>query len=176
MFKMIALIVLVLLAALLLFAQTKPDTFRYQRSIVIKAPAAKIFTLINDYLSWPSWSPWEKKDPAMKRTLSGPSSGVGAVYAWEGNNQVGQGRMETTESTAPTKIVIKLDFFKPFEAHNTAEFTLEAQGDFTQVTWAMFGANNFVGKLMGVFIDCDKMVGSDFEVGLANLKAIAEKP
>jgi len=165
----------VAIIGVLVFAASKPDTFRYQRSITINAPAEKIFTLINDYPSWPSWSPYEKKDPAMKRTMSGPKSGVGAIYEWDGNNQVGQGRMETVEVTAPSKIVIKLDFFKPFEAHNTAEFSLEPQGASTKVTWAMFGPNNYIGKVMSLMIDCDKMVGNDFELGLMNLKDVAEK-
>ena len=175
MLKKIITVFAVAIIGVLVFAANKPDTFRYQRSITINAPAEKIFPLINDYPSWPSWSPYENKDPAMKRTMSGPKGGVGAIYEWDGNNQVGQGRMETVEVTAPSKIVIKLDFFKPFEAHNTAEFSLEPQGASTKVTWAMFGPNNYIGKVMSLMIDCDKMVGNDFEVGLLNLKAVAEK-
>ncbi len=174
MLKTIVIVVVVAIIGVLGFAATKPDIFRVERSIVIKAPAEKIFPLINDYPNWAAWSPYEKKDPAMKRTMSGPKSGVGAVYEWDGNSEVGKGRMETTEAS-PSKIALKLDFFEPFESHNTAEFTMEPEGDSTKLTWAMFGPNKYIGKVISVFIDCDKMVGKDFEVGLANLKAIAEK-
>jgi len=135
----------------------------------------KIFPLINEFDRWGTWSPYEKRDPAMKRTRSGPPSGKGAVYGWEGNSQIGAGRMEIMEALPPSKIVIKLDFFKPFEAHNIAEFTLEGKGDTTNVTWAMHGPANYISKLMGVFINMDRMIGTDFEAGLSNLKAISEK-
>src|SRR5206468_3186084 len=148
--------------------------FRIERGTTIKAPPEKIFALINDFHNWGSWSPWEKMDPTMKRTHSGPPSGLGAVYEWEGNKKVGKGRMEIVESSSPSKTVIKLDFFKPFEAHNTAEFTLEPQGDSTNVTWAMHGRQPYMLKVMCLFMDMDKMVGKDFETGLANMKAAAE--
>jgi cellulose synthase/poly-beta-1,6-N-acetylglucosamine synthase-like glycosyltransferase len=175
MLKIIALVAVVLLVALLVFAATKPDTFRVQRSANINAPSEKIFALIDDYRSWGSWSPWEKKDPAMKRTYSGAASGKGAVYAWEGNKDVGQGRMEIAESVPPSKVTIKLDSIKPFEAHNIVEFTLEPQGDATNIRWAMQGHTSYFAKIIHVFFDMDSMVGKDFETGLANLKAIAEK-
>jgi carbon monoxide dehydrogenase subunit G len=175
MFKIIAIVVVVLLAALLIYAATKPDTFRVQRSTSIKAPPEKIFALINDFHLWGAWSPWEKKDPAMKRTYSAAASGKGAVYAWEGNKDVGQGRMEIAESSPPSKITIKLDFVKPFEAHNIGEFTLEPQGDATNIRWAMQGHTPYFAKIIHVFFDMDRMVGKDFETGLANMKAIAEK-
>lgn len=174
MIKKISIVVIVLLAALLVFASTKPDTFRVERSISIKAPPDKIFALINDLHNWGAWSPWEKMDPVMKRTYSGASNGKGAAYEWEGNSKVGIGRMEITDSSPPSKILIKLDFLKPFEAHNTAEYTLQAQGDTTQVTWAMYGPNLYLAKVMQVFVSMDSMVGKDFETGLANLKSIAE--
>ena len=176
MLKTIAIVVAVLIAGILIFATTKPDTFRVQRSADIKAPPAKVFTLINDFKAWGAWSPWEKKDPAMMRTFGAVTSGKGAQYAWDGDKNVGQGSMEITESTPPSKIALKLDFLKPFEAHNIVEFTLAAQGDTTNITWTMHGPANFISKLMQVFVNMDSMVGKDFEAGLTNLKAAAEKP
>ena len=175
MLKTIAIVVALLLAAVLLFAATKPDTFRIQRAASIKAPPERVFALINDFNRWGAWSPWEKKDPAMKRSFGATTSGKGAVYAWEGNKDVGQGRMEIAESVPPSKVAIKLDFVKPFEAHNLVEFTLEPKGDATNVTWAMRGDTPYFAKIIHVFIDVDSMVGKDFESGLANLRAAAEK-
>jgi len=175
MFKKITIVAVVLIAALLVFAATRPDTFRVQRAASIKAPPEKVFALLNDFQRWEAWSPWEKKDPAMKRTFSVVTSGKGAQYAWEGNKDVGQGRMEIAESVAPSKLAIKLDFFKPFEAHNTVEFTLEPKGEATNVTWAMQGDTPYLAKIIHVFLDMDKMVGKDFEAGLVNLRAAAEK-
>ena len=175
MFKKIAIVVVVLIAALLVFAATKPDTFRVQRAASIKAPPEKVFALLNDFQRWEAWSPWEKKDPAMKRTFSVVTSGKGAQYAWEGNREVGQGRMEIAESVPPSKVAIKLDFAKPFEAHNTVEFALEPKGDATNVTWTMHGDTPYLAKIVHVFLDMDKLVGKDFEAGLANLKTLAEK-
>lgn len=175
MLKKIAIVLVVLVAGVLLFAATKPDTFRVERSTTIKAPPEKIFPLLSDFRAWPAWSPWEKKDPAMKRTFGGADKGKGAVYAWEGNSEVGKGRMEIIESSAPSRLVIKLDFIEPFEGHNTATFTLDGKGDSTNVTWVMDGPASFITKVMQVFCDMDKMIGTDFEAGLANLKAAAEK-
>jgi uncharacterized protein YndB with AHSA1/START domain len=175
MFKKIALAVVVLVAAVLLFAATRPDSFRVQRSTSIKAPPEKIFPLIADFHAWGAWSPWEKLDPTMKRTHSGAPSGKGAVYAWDGNNDVGAGRMEVAEVVPPSRLSIKLDFSRPMEGHNTAEFTLVPKGDGSEVTWAMFGPSPYLSKLIGLFLDMDKMIGKDFEAGLANLKALAEK-
>jgi hypothetical protein len=121
------------------------------------------------------WSPWEKKDPAMKRTWGAMTTGKGAKYAWDGNSEVGQGSMEIAESVPPSKIVLKLDFVKPFEGHNIVEFTLEPKGDATNVTWAMQGPAPFITKVIQVFCDMDSMVGKDFEAGLANMKTVAEK-
>ncbi|HEU4556231.1 MAG TPA: SRPBCC family protein [Longimicrobium sp.] len=170
----IAVVLLVAVAALLAFAATRPDTFTVQRSATIAAPAEAIFPQLDDLHRWSAWSPWEKLDPEMKRTFSGAASGPGAVYAWEGNKKVGQGRMEILESDPPRHLRIQLDFLKPFEAHNITGFTLEPAGGGTRVNWMMEGRNNFVGKLMCVFINMARMVGADFERGLANLKAIAE--
>ena len=165
----------VVVAGILVYAATRPDSFRVQRSASIKAPPEKIFAMINDLRGWSTWSPYEKKDPDMKRTFGGASSGKGAVYAWDGNNQVGKGRMEVIEATPPSKVTIKLDFIKPFEGHNTAEFTMQPKGDSTVVTWAMYGPSAVMTKLIGIFMNMDTMIGNDFEVGLANLKAVAEK-
>jgi hypothetical protein len=175
MLKIIAIVLAVLVAAVLGIAMTKPDSFSVQRKTSIQAPPDKICPLINDFHSWNSWSPWEKLDPAMNRTHSGAASGKGAVYEWDGNSKVGKGHMEITEVSAPSKVTIKLDFLKPFEGHNIAEFTLEPQGDSTNVTWAMHGPAPFLSKVMQVFISMDKMIGKDFESGLANLKTIVEK-
>jgi uncharacterized protein YndB with AHSA1/START domain len=159
----------------LILAAIKPDTFSVRRVITVKAPPEKIFPLINDFHQWGSWSPYENKDPAMKRSFSGSASGKGAVYGWEGNRNVGSGRMEILDTSAPSKIVIKLDFFSPFEGHNTAEFTMLPQGDATNVTWLMYGPAPFMHKVMQVFMNIDNMIGKDFEVGLANLKKLTEK-
>ena len=175
MLTIIVIAALVLLAIPLMLAAAKPDRFRVQRSASIQAPPEKVFALINDFHRWDAWSPWEKMDPAMKRSYSGTTAGMGSVYEWEGNNKVGKGRMEITDSSPFSRIVIKLDFFKPFEAHNTAEFTLKAHGSQTEIIWAMYGPSSYMTKLMQVFASMDGMVGKDFETGLANLKGIAEK-
>lgn len=173
MLKKIAIGVVVLVAAVLAYAATKPDYMRFERSASIQARPESIQSLITDFREWRAWSPYETRDPALQRTFSGAPSGKGAVYEWNGNNEVGQGRMEIIESV-PTKVAIKLDFIRPFEGHNIAEFTLEPKGDSTTVTWAMHGPNQYIGKLMSVFIDMDEMIGRDFETGLANLKSVAE--
>ena len=175
MFKTIAIVLVVVIAGVLAFAATRPDAFRVERSVSIKAGPDKIFPYLDDFNRWAAWSPWEKLDPSMKRSFSGAASGKGAAYAWEGNSKVGAGRMEITDATAPTRLLIKLDFIRPFEGHNTAEYTLEPAGDTTKVTWAMFGPAPYISKLMGVFVSMDSMIGKDFEAGLANLKAAAEK-
>ena len=177
MFEIIAIVAVVLalaIAAVLILAAKKPDRFAVQRATTVQAPPDRIFPLINDFHQWGSWSPYETRDPAMKRSYSGETSGKGAVYGWEGNKDVGSGRMEILDAQAPSKIVIKLDFFAPFEGHNTAEFTMLPQGDGTNVTWSMHGPSPFIGKIMHVFINMDRMVGKDFEAGLANLKRLTE--
>ena len=171
----VAVIIAVAIAAVLILAAIKPDTFSVRRAIAVQAPPEKIFPLINDLQQWGSWSPYENKDPAMKRSYSGAGSGRGAVYAWDGNKNVGSGRMEILDASAPSKIVIKLDFFTPFEGHNTAEFTMLPQGDATSVTWLMHGPAPFMSRVMQVFMNMDNMIGKDFEVGLANLKRLTEK-
>ena len=133
-----------------------------------------MFALINDFKSWTSWSPWEKKDPAMKRTYGAASSGKGAAYQWEGNGDVGKGSMEITQAVPPSKIELKLDFEKPFEAHNMVEFVLEPDAGGTRVTWSMQGPVPYFAKIIHVFLDMDKMVGGDFEKGLAGIRQIVE--
>jgi uncharacterized protein YndB with AHSA1/START domain len=171
----VAVVLLVAIAAILVLAAMKPDTFRITRAITVKAPPEKIFPLIADFRAWSAWSPWEKRDPALKRSYGGSASGKGAVYEWEGNSKVGKGRMEIIDAPPPSRLAIKLDFLKPFEAHNTAEFTLTPRENTTDVTWAMHGPNLFIGKVMSLFVSMDRMVGKDFETGLANLKAEAER-
>lgn len=166
--------IVVIVAAILVFATTRPDTFRVQRSTSIKAPPERIAALIEDFRRWGEWSPWEKKDPAMKRTLSGPARGKGAVYEWDGNGDVGKGRMEIADST-PSKVTLKLDFVQPFEAHSMVEFTTEPKGDATSLTWAMHGPMPYVSKVISIFCDMDAVIGKDFEAGLASLKAAAER-
>jgi len=172
---LIAGLFVIALVAVLVIASRKPDTFRIERSATINAPPETIFALINDFHQWRSWSPWEARDPALKRTYTGSASGKGAVYAWEGNRNVGSGRMEILESRTPSKIVIKLDFIKPFEGHNTAEFTLKPDMNSTVVNWTMTGPSIFFSKVMQVFMSFDRMIGRDFESGLANLNKLTAK-
>lgn len=171
----IAIVLAIIIAIVLVLAAGKPDTFRIQRAAVLNAPAEKIFPLIADFREWLNWSPWERRDPALKRTYSGAERGNGAIYAWDGNKNVGSGRMEILEANSPSKVVIKLDFLKPFEAHNTAEFTMLPQGGATNVIWVMHGPAPFMSKVMQVFMNMDRMIGKDFEAGLANLKVLSEK-
>lgn len=178
MLKTIGIIVIAIVAVvagILIYAATRPNSFHVQRSVEIKAPAEKIFALINDFARWPSWSPYEGKDPAMRRDIGAVTAGTGATYGWSGNNKVGEGRMEILESTAPSRILIKLDFLRPIEGHNTATFTLEPKDDATEVTWAIDGPSPFIAKVMGLVFNMDRMIGADFEVGLANLKRLAEQ-
>src|SRR5512139_90330 len=176
MLNMIVTVIVLAVVGLLVYAAMQPADFRIQRSATVKAPPERIYPHIASLKAWGPWSPWEKKDPAMKRTFSGPDSGVGAAYGWEGDKNVGTGKMTILEATPSHKVVIKLEFLKPFEATNTAEFTLQPVGDSTAIVWAMYGKNNFLSKLVCVFMNMEKMVGPDFESGLAGLKALAEKP
>jgi carbon monoxide dehydrogenase subunit G len=174
MFKTIAIIIAVVIAAVLIYAATLPDSFRVERSASIKAPPEKIHPLIDDLRAMQAWSAWEKVDPGMKRAHSGSARGVGAVYEWEGNKDIGQGRMEITESS-PSKVTIRMDFIKPFAARNTVEFTLNPEGDSTRVTQAISGPSPYISKLLGIFCSMDKMIGEKFEESLAALKTAAEK-
>ena len=170
-------LLLSLLAAIVLllaYVATLPDHFRIQRTTVIKAPAARIFALIDNLESFNHWNPYQRKDPGMKGRYSGPASGVGAAYAWEGR-KVGAGRMEIVAAEAPSRVTMQLDFDRPFKAHNTAEFTLQAEGDaITIVTWAMHGPSPYLSRLIGVVFNMDRVVGKDFEAGLAHLRALTE--
>jgi carbon monoxide dehydrogenase subunit G len=167
--------VVVLIAAVFILAASKSGAFQVQRATTIAAAPEKIFPLISDFQNWSAWSPYEKKDPAMKRTFSGAASGKGAVYEWDGNAQVGKGRIEITETAAPSQVTTKFDMIKPMEGHNVVNFTLEPRGSATRVTWAMRGVCAYPAKVLGLFFNMDKMVGGDFEIGLANLKALAER-
>lgn len=175
MLKKIAIGLVAAIAIILGLAATKPDTFTVQRSIAIKAAPEKIIPLISDFHNWTSWSPWEALDPNMQRTYSGSASGIGAIYNWKGNSDVGEGRMEITSLAAPARVGIKLDFIDPFESSNVTEFVLAPQGEMTTVTWNMTGPMPFISKIMCVFTSMDKMIGPDFERGLAKMKAVAEK-
>ena len=175
MLKIIAIIIILAVVITLILAAIRPDSFRVERSINIKAPPEKIFPLIIDFHHMNTWSAWEKIDPAMKRSYSGAERGKGAMYAWDGNKEIGQGSMEILEATPSSKALIKIDFYKPFEAHNTVEFTLLPHGETTTVTHAMYGSSPYIAKLMSLVFSMDKMVGSKFEEGLASLKAAAEK-
>lgn len=173
MLKLIGLFIVLAVVFILIAASTQPSDFRVERSIVIDVPPAKVATLINDFHNWPAWSPWAKLDPAMKTSYSGPSTGPGAIYEWEGNSKVGQGRMEIL-TVEPAKTSIKLDFLKPFEGHNTADFLLQPEGTGTRVSWVMYGPMTFPGRIMSVFTSMDKMIGPDFIKGLTSLKSAAE--
>ena len=166
-------IVAIVIVGILVYASRQPDSFRVERSTTISAEPAQVFDHIISFHRWADWSPWEHKDPAMRRTISGSDSGVGAVYEWEGNRDVGQGRMEITHTKPGELITIKLDFLKPFQAHNIAEFTLSGDQE-TAVTWAVFGPSPFMSKVMGMFMNMDKMIGKDFDAGLAKLKSVVE--
>jgi uncharacterized protein YndB with AHSA1/START domain len=174
-FAVIGAVVVAGIAIVLILAAMKPDQFRVQRSAAIKAPAEKIFPLISDFKAWTAWSPYENKDPAMKRTYGPATAGKGATYGWDGNGSVGAGNMLITDAPAPSKVALDLNMTRPMTAHNKVEFILTPAGDTTTVTWAMRGDAPYLAKIIHVFLNMDKMVGGDFEAGLAKLKAVAEK-
>jgi hypothetical protein len=167
--------VAVLLVILVIVVATRPAAFRIERSIRISAPPASAFALVNDFHRWGAWSPWEKMDPNLERVYEGANSGKGSIYSWKGNNKVGEGRMTIEQTQENSKIVIKLEFFRPFKATNTATFTFTPEGDGTKVNWAMDGCNGFVAKGFHMVMDMDKLVGADFERGLAAMKDQAER-
>jgi len=169
------LLALVIIAILFfIFLVGRPDEFKVVRSATMAASPTTVFEQVNDFHKWNDWSPWAKLDPNCKNTFDGASAGKGAIFAWDGNNKVGAGRMTVLESQSPELIRINLEFLRPFKATNIAEFVFKPEGKGTAVTWNMFGKNNFMSKAFGLFVDCEKMVGKDFEKGLASLKAIAE--
>ena len=175
MLKKLVIAVVVILAVIAGLAAMQPDTFTVTRSITIKAPPEKIIPLVNDFRNWKSWSPWENLDPNMQRTFSGAASGTGAVYAWEGNSDVGKGRMEITGQELPFKVTVKLEFIEPIASTNITDFALVPKGELTTVNWTMNGPMMVITKIMSVFTSMDKMIGKDFEKGLAQMKAVAEK-
>jgi hypothetical protein len=171
-------IILILVAiAVIIFviaAAMQPSDFRVTRTATISAPASAVFAQVNELQKWDAWSPWAKLDPEAKNSFEGPASGVGAIMRWAGNNKVGVGSMTIMESRPDEFISFKLEFLKPFAATNTAEFTFHSENDQTTVTWSMYGKNNFMSKAIGLIMSCEKMVGGQFEKGLATLKTVAE--
>lgn len=174
MLKKILLILVILLGLFAAFVATRPSDFKVSRSATMSAPASTIFAEVNDFHRWEHWSPWAKLDPKAKNAFEGPAAGEGAVFRWSGNKEVGEGSMTIVESRPPEFIKIRLDFVKPFAGTSYAEFSFKPEGEATQVTWTMEGKNNFIAKAIGVFMDCDRMIGGMFEKGLAQLKAVAE--
>ena len=166
--------IFIALAVIIIVVAMQPSEFRVARSATISAPAPAVFAQVNDFHKWDAWSPWAKLDSAMKKTYDGAPVGTGAIYSWSGNDQVGEGRMTLTESRVSDLIRIKLEFMKPFAATNTTEFSFKPDGNQTVVTWSMFGENNFMAKAFGLLMNMDKMVGGDFEKGLAQLKSVME--
>jgi carbon monoxide dehydrogenase subunit G len=170
----IVVLVIVLVAVFLVMVMLQPSTYQIERSATINAPAQTVFAQVNDFHKWNAWSPWANLDPNMKQTYDGQASGVGAMYSWTGNSDVGEGKMTIIESRPSERIKIQLEFIKPFAAMNTTDFIFTPQGNQTNVKWVMAGNNNFIGKAFGLFVNMDKMVGGDFEKGLAKLKAVSE--
>jgi hypothetical protein len=174
MWKIIIIAVAVIVVLFVVIVAMRPSDFRITRTGRISAPVEVVFGNVNDFHKWEAWSPWAKMDPNAKSTFTGPAAEPGSSMAWDGNNKVGSGRMTILESLPGEVIRIKLEFFKPFKATNTAEFTFKTEGTQTQVTWSMFGKNNFFSKAFSLFMDCEKMIGRDFEKGLANLDAASQ--
>src|SRR5687768_11810077 len=174
MLKKILIAIAAIIAAFFVVVALQPGEFRVARSATISAPPPVVFEQVNDLRKWEAWNPWGKIDPAMKLSYEGPSSGAGAIYTWAGNNEVGEGRMTITESRPNERVRFNLEFFKPMAGTSTAEFAFKPQGNQTEVTWTMTGKNNFIGKAMCLFMSMDKMIGEQFEKGLADMKAIAE--
>ncbi len=174
MLKIILIALAVIVVVFVAIVAVQPSDFRITRSATIAAPPEAVFAQVNDLHNWEAWSPWAKLDPAAKSTYEGPAAGVGAAFAWSGNNKIGEGRMTVIESRPNVLVRFKLDFLKPFKASNTAEFTFKPEGNQTAVTWSMYGKNNFLSKAVGLFMNCDKMVGGQFEQGLAQMNSVTE--
>jgi len=164
----------VVIVVFVIVVATRPADFRVARTLAFAAPPDAVFPHVNELQQWEAWNPWGKVDPNMKLTYAGPASGVGASYAWVGNNEVGEGRSTITEVRANELVQLKLEFFKPMAGVCVAEFTFKPQGSQTEVTWAMTGKHNFIARAMCLFMNMDKMIGGQFEKGLADLKAIVE--
>ncbi len=171
----ILIVIAVIIVAVVVVVSMQPATFSVSRSATLPAPPAAVFAQVNDLHLWEAWSPWAKMDPNAKSTFSGAPAGDGASMAWAGNKNVGEGRMTITASRPNEAIRLKLEFFKPFKATNSAEFTFKPEGNGTLVTWTMSGNNNFMGKLFGLLMNCDKMIGGQFEKGLASLREVTAK-
>jgi hypothetical protein len=174
---------LIVLAVLVVFSGVfigvvamQPDEFRVTRSALIKGPAAEVSGHVSDFRKWEAWSPWAKLDPNAKNEFEGPAQGVGTVFKWSGNDEVGEGKMTLLEDKPGEFVKINLEFIKPMACVNITEFQFAPEGDQTKVVWTMYGPNNFMGKLAGLFMNLDEMVGKDFEKGLANLKGVVETP
>jgi hypothetical protein len=174
MLKKIFVGIVVIVVAFVVIVALQPSEFRVARSTTVSAPPAAVFAQVNDFHNWEAWSPWAKLDPAAKVTFEGPSAGEGAIFRWVGNEEVGEGSMMITESRPSDLVRIKLEFLKPFAAINTAEFTFKPEGNRTAVTWSMFGTNNFIAKAFCLFMNMDKMVGGQFEKGLASMKSVTQ--
>ena len=174
MIKKILIVLVVIIVILVVVIMLQPATYQVERSTTINAPATVVFAQVNDFHKWNAWSPWAKLDPAMKQTFEGAPAGTGAGYSWVGNNEVGEGRMTITDSHPNDLVKIKLDFLKPFAATSATDFTFTPQGNQTLVKWKMVGENNFMAKAFHLVMNMDKMIGSDFEKGLAQMKAVAE--
>ncbi|HWH78832.1 MAG TPA: SRPBCC family protein [Candidatus Binatus sp.] len=174
MLKIISIGVSVILVIFAVIVALQPADFRVSRSATVSAPPSAVFAQVNDFHKWEAWSPWAKLDPSAKNSFEGPSAGTGAIFKWSGDNNVGAGTMTVTESRPSELIRIKIDFLKPFEATNTAEFTFKPEGNQTLVTWSMFGTNNFIAKAFCLFNNMDKMLGGEFEKGLAQMKVAAQ--
>lgn len=174
MLKKILLALALILVVFVIVVALQPANFRVTRSATFNAPAETVFAQVNDFHKWDVWSPWAKLDPNAKNSFDGPASGVGAIMAWAGNKDVGEGRMTLTASRTNELIGIRLEFIKPFAMVNTAEFAFKPEAGKTTVTWSMTGEKNFISKAFGLFVDCDKMIGGDFEKGLAQMKSVVE--
>lgn len=167
-------VVVVIIIVLVVIVALQPGNFRIERSILVSAPPPAVFAQVNDFHKWNAWNPWGKVDPSMKQSYQGAPAGPGAVYTWNGNKEIGEGRMTITDARPSDLVRVKLEFFKPFAATNTAEFTFVPEGNHTRVTWSMFGEKNFMAKAIHLFMNMDKMIGGQFETGLADMKAAAE--
>jgi uncharacterized protein YndB with AHSA1/START domain len=175
MFVRLLMVAIILVAAVLLFAATRPNTLRVERSITINAPADVVYALISDFHRWPQWAPQDREDPAMSRTYSGAQSGVGAVSEWQGKGSTGSGHMQIVEAEPDKAVRVETDFVRPFQVHNVNRFQLQPDGAATRVTWSMEGTNLYMMKVMSVFLNMDREAGKHFEQGLRNLKAAAER-
>jgi hypothetical protein len=175
MLKKLLSILVVALAILVVVVATRPSAYHVERSVQIDAPVAIVFGMVHDLKTWGAWSPWDKRDPEMHKTFTPTTSGVGASYAWEGNKKVGKGKMTITDEQAPERLVERLEFIEPFQSVAETSFTFKPDGaDGARATWALDGNNNFVGKAFGLIMNMDRLIGRDFEDGLANLKRVSE--